>query len=334
VVSTRVRLARNIAGRPFLGRNSPADRERVVRLVEAAVEDTPALGEAAWHRLDTLGRPGRLWLHERQLASRDLAGLDASAKVRSGAAVLAAESWAVLCNEEDHLRIHALSAGLALETAWDVAEGVDTELGRRISFAFHPEFGYLTGCPTNVGTGLRASVLIHLPALVLTREIGKVLQGLAQVGLTHRGLWGEGSEVRGNLFQLSNQTTLGKSEAELLDHLGRLVEEVMGHEARAREVLKRDAPALVEDRVWRAWGLLRSARILHYEELLNLLSGVRLGVGMGLLPTVDWGVQNRLLVVAQDGHLARSAETGLEDEALPVHRASLVRRMLDGETPG
>jgi protein arginine kinase len=306
----------------------------VVRLVEAAAEDAPELGEAGWHRLDTLGRPGRLWLHERQLASRELAGLDASTKVRSGAAVLAAESWAVLCNEEDHLRIHALSAGLALEKAWHIAEGVDTELGRRISFAFHPEFGYLTGCPTNVGTGLRASVLIHLPALVLTREIGKVLQGLSQVGLTHRGLWGEGTEVRGNLFQLSNQTTLGKSEAELLDHLGRLVDEVMGHEARAREVLNRDAPALVEDRVWRAWGLLRNARILHYEELLNLLSGVRLGVGMGLLPTVDWGVQNRLLVVAQDGHLARSAETGLEDEALPVHRASLVRRMLDGETPG
>lgn len=334
VVSTRIRLARNLAGTPFWGRNSPGDREQVVRLVESAVEDTDALAGGVWHRLDALARPGRLWLHERQLASRELAGLEPAGRVRSGAAVLAAKDWAVLCNEEDHLRIHALAPGLALESAYAVADRVDGELGRRISFAFHPEFGYLTGCPTNVGTGLRASVLIHLPALVLTREIGKVLQGLAQVGLTHRGLWGEGSEVRGNLFQLSNQTTLGKSEADLLDHLGRLVDEVMGHEARAREVLRRDAPMLVEDRVWRAWGLLRHARMLGYDELLNLLSGVRLGVGMGILPKVDWQSQNRLLVVAQDAHLARSADTGLDDEALPVHRANLVRRMLDGETHG
>jgi protein arginine kinase len=334
VVSTRIRLARNIAGRPFWGRNTPADRERVVRLVESAADDSRGLSGAVWHRLDTLARPGRLWLHERQLASRELAGLEPAAKVRSGAAVLAAEGWAVLCNEEDHLRIHALSAGLTLDAAYAVADRVDDELGRRISFAFHPEFGYLTGCPTNVGTGLRASVLIHLPALVLTREIGKVLQGLAQVGLTHRGLWGEGSEVRGNLFQLSNQTTLGKSEADLLDHLGRLVDEVMGHEARAREVLRRDAPMLVEDRVWRAWGLLQHARMLQYDELLNLLSGVRLGVGMGILPALAWQAQNRLLVVAQDAHLARSADTGLDDEALPVHRANLVRQMMERETRG
>jgi protein arginine kinase len=254
--------------------------------------------------------------------------------VRSGAAVVAADGWAILCNEEDHLRIHALSSGFTLGVAYTVAERVDSELGSRISFAFHPEFGYLTGCPTNVGTGLRASVLIHLPALVLTREIGKVLQGLGQVGLTHRGLAGEGSEVRGNLFQLSNQVTLGKSEAELLDHLERLVREVMGHEARAREVLHRDAPLLVEDRAWRAWGLLRNARLLHYDELLNLLSGVRLGVGMGFLPQLSWQAQNRLLVVAQDAHLARSAETGLDDEALPEHRANLVRRTLDEGTRG
>jgi protein arginine kinase len=334
VVSTRIRLARNVAGRPFWGRNTPADRERIVRLVESAAEDAGRLAGATWHRLDTLARPSRMWLHERQLASRELAGLEPGGKVRSGAAVLAGEEWAVLCNEEDHLRIHALAPGLSLEPAYASAERVDAELGRRISFAFHPEFGYLTGCPTNVGTGLRASVLIHLPALVLTREAGKILQGLAQVGLTHRGLWGEGSEVRGNLFQLSNQVTLGRSESELLEHLGRLVEEVMGHEARAREVLRRDAPMLVEDRVWRAWGLLRSARVLHYDELLNLLSGVRLGVGMDILPPLGWHAQNRLLVVAQDAHLARSVDIGLDDEALPVHRAALVRRMLDGEMPG
>jgi protein arginine kinase len=265
------------------------------------------------------------------LASRELAGLDPAGLVRSGAAVVAHGGNAVMCNEEDHLRIQALTPGFSLDDAHREAELLDGELGDRISFAFHPEFGYLTGCPTNVGTGLRASVLIHLPALVLTREIGKVLQGLSQVGLTHRGLWGEGSEVRGNLFQLSNQTTLGKSEAELLEHLSRLVSEVMGHEQRARQVLVRDAPVLVEDRVWRAWGLLRHARMLGFDETLNLLSGVRLGVELGILPDLGWTRLNRMLVLAQDAHVARWAEVGLDDEALPTERANLVRLMLDEE---
>lgn len=334
VISSRVRLARNVAGRPFWGRNTAPDRERVVRLLETAAVEVPALESATWYRLDTLARTSRLWLHERQLASRELAGLDPVGRVRSGAAVLVGHEAAVMCNEEDHFRIQAFAPGFALDRAARAAAAVDGDLGRRISFAFHPEFGYLTGCPTNVGTGLRASVLIHLPALVLTREIGKVLQGLSQVGLTHRGLWGEGSEVRGNLFQLSNQTTLGKSEAELLEHLGRLVIEVMGHEARAREVLLRDAPALVEDRVWRAWGLLCHARVLTFDETLNLLSGVRLGIGMGILPRRDWTLLNRALVEAQDAHLARRAEIGLDDEALPVHRANLVRGMLAEEARG
>ncbi len=331
VVSSRVRLARNVAGRPFWGRNAAPDRERVVHLVEAASAEIPVLEGGTWYRLDSMPRASRLWLHERQLASRELAGLDPVGRVRSGAAVLVGRDAAVMCNEEDHLRITAFAPGFALERASHAAEAADGGLGLRISFAFHPEFGYLTGCPTNVGTGLRASVLIHLPALVLTREIGKVLQGLAQVGLTHRGLWGEGSEVRGNLFQLSNQTTLGKTEAELLEHLGRLVVEVMGHETRAREVLRRDAPNLVEDRVWRAWGLLRHARVLAFDETLNLLSGVRLGVGMAILPSVEWTTLNRLLVAAQDAHVALDAGIDLDDDALPVHRATLVRRMLEEE---
>ncbi len=334
VISSRVRLARNLAGCRFWGRNTVDDRDAVLRQVERASSEIPELAGASWHRLDALPRLSRLWLHEQQLVSRELAGLDPTGTVRSGAAVLADGGQAVMCNEEDHLRIQALMPGFALEGARQAAERLDSELGQRISFAFHPEFGYLTACPTNVGTGLRASVLIHLPALVLTREIGKVLQGLSQVGLTHRGLWGEGSEVRGNLFQLSNQTTLGKSEAELLDHLSRLVVEVMGHEQRARQVLMRDAPLLVEDRVWRAWGLLRHARVLAFEETLNLLSGVRLGVELGLLPTLGWTTLNRLLVLAQDAHVARSADTGLDDEALPAHRASVVRRMMDGEVDG
>lgn len=331
VVSTRVRLARNLSGINFWGRNSDAERERVLEAVQLAAADAPALAGATLCRLDTLSRDDRRWLHERQLVSRELAGIDPAGGVRSGAAVLVGGAVGVMVNEEDHLRVLGLRSGFALEQAFADAEGADAELGARLSFAFHPEFGYLTACPTNVGTGLRASVLIHLPGLVLTREIAKVLQGLAQVGLTYRGLYGEGSEVLGNLFQLSNQTTLGKSESELLDHLGRLVRQVMDYEIQAREVLRRDAAVVLEDRVWRAWGLLWHARTLGFDELVELLSGVRLGVSLGILPLLSLGTMNRLLVQAQTAHVARAAGTGLDDEALAVHRASLVRRLLADE---
>jgi protein arginine kinase len=282
-------------------------------------------------RLDSRPRLERLWLHERQLVSRDLAGLDPSGTVRSGAALVAGDRVSLMVNEEDHIRLQGLLSGFALAPAYALTDRVDSELGLRLSFAFHPEFGYLTGCPTNVGTGLRASVLIHLPGLVLTKEIGKVLHGLSQIGLTYRGLYGEGSEVLGNLFQLSNQTTLGKSEGELIEHLGRLVRQVMEHEDRAREVLRRDAPHALEDKVWRAYGLLQHARALPFEEALNLLSGVRLGVGMGILPGPSLRVLNQLLVMAQTAHVARAAGLGLDDEAIPVERAALVRRRFEEE---
>jgi protein arginine kinase len=236
-----------------------------------------------------------------------------------------------MVNEEDHLRLQALNSGLDLGGAWDAAGTLDAELGQRLAFAFHPEFGYLTSCPTNVGTGLRASVLIHLPGLVLTKEINKVLQSLVQVGLTFRGLYGEGSEVVGNFFQLSNQTTLGKTEPELLDHLGRMVRQVMGYEVQAREVLLRDAPGVIEDKVWRAYGLLRYARALSFEETMNLLSGVRLGIGLGLIPGVSVYALNKLLVFTQPGHLAAMAGNDLAEDEIPVRRADYVRRVMDEE---
>jgi len=328
VVSTRVRLARNLAERPFWGRNTSLDREAVVTTVESAAAAVPGLADATLLRLEGLPRTSRLWLHERQLVSRELAGLDPAGKVRSGAAILIGRRASVMINEEDHLRMQGFRSGFALEAAYAETDGADAGLGGRLSFAYHPEFGYLTSCPTNVGTGLRASVLIHLPGLVLTREITKVLQGLAQVGLTDRGLYGEGSEVLGNLFQLSNQTTLGKSEGELIDHLGRLVRQVIDYEERARDVLRRDAPDALDDKVWRAYGLLRHARSLSFEEMLNLLSGVRLGRGMNILPQVSLYTLNRLLVLAQAAHIAGEAGVGIDDDSLPVHRAALVRRML------
>ncbi|HEY3934692.1 MAG TPA: hypothetical protein VGL65_08755 [Gemmatimonadales bacterium] len=329
VLSTRIRLARNVTGLPFRGRNVAEQREEIVNLVSTAARAAPSLADAALHRIDALPPLIRHWLNERQLVSRDLAGLDSQGRVRSGAALLLGRTASVMINEEDHVRLQVLRSGLAIDAAYRVSEHADRELGVRLSFAFHPEFGYLTACPTNVGTGLRASVLIHLPALVLTREIGKVLEGLMQVGLTSRGLFGEGSEAIGSLFQLSNQTTLGKSESELLDHLSRMVRQVMDYEQRAREQLRRDAPAVFEDNVWRAWAVLRHARALTFDETVGLLSSVRLGVATGILPAMPLYTLNRVLVLAQNAHIARDAGVSLDDKALPVHRASFVRRLFE-----
>ncbi len=330
VISTRIRLARNLSGHRFWGRNSPEDRESIAAEVADAARTMPSLSDAAFYRLDGMAVATRRWLNERQLVSRDLAGVDPGGRgVRSGAALLLGRLASAMINEEDHLRLQGLRSGFALEATYAATERMDREFGVRVSFAFHPEFGYLTACPTNVGTGLRASVLIHLPALVLTTEITKVLQGLAQVGLTYRGLFGEGSEALGHLFQLSNQVTLGKSEVELLDHLGRLVRRVMEYEERARSVLQEGASAALEDRIWRAWAVLRHARTLSFEELVNLLSGVRLGVGLKILPDVPLYTLNRLLVLAQTAHVAQSFGVSCDAESLAEHRATLVRKMFE-----
>jgi protein arginine kinase len=281
--------------------------------------------------LDQLERADRQLLHERHLVSKELAALDGDARPRSGASVLIGDRLGVMLNEEDHLRLQGLRSGFDLDAAYGEVDRLDTELGQRLPFAFHPEFGYLTSCPTNVGTGLRASVLIHLPGLVLTKEISKVLQGLAQVGLTFRGLYGEGSEVVGNFFQLSNQTTLGKSEHELLEHLGRMVRQVIDYEEQARQVLLRDASAIMEDKVWRAFGTLRYARSLSFDEAMNYLSAVRLGVAMGLIPGLGMYMLNKLLVYAQPAHLGLTQGAGTADSELALARATYVRRVLEEE---
>jgi protein arginine kinase len=331
VLSTRVRLARNLAGRPFNPRATQADRESVVRDVLGAAESSVSFKRALQFRLDRLERTDRQLLHERHLVSKELAGIEDNSSVKPGAALLVQDGVGVMLNEEDHLRLQGLRSGFDLEATYQDVDRVDGELGQRLAFAFHPEFGYLTSCPTNVGTGLRASVLIHLPGLVLTKEISKVLQGLAQVGLTFRGLYGEGSEVVGNFFQLSNQTTLGKSEQDLLDHLAKMVRQVMAYEEQARQVLLRDVPTIIEDKVWRAYGLLRHARTLSFEETMNLLSGVRLGVGLSLISGVGLYTLNKLLVHTQPAHLAVLESVRPDDPDLNVRRARYVRTLLEDE---
>jgi protein arginine kinase len=330
VLSTRIRLARNLKGFRFGQRADAADRAEVLRLTVGAAEATDALGGATAIVVPKLQPAGRQLLLERHLVSRELIGSEGTPPHSDAALLLAPDApVSVMVNEEDHLRLQSLFGGFRLRDAWKATERLDDELGARLPFAYHSEFGYLTSCPTNVGTGLRASVLMHLPGLVLTQEINKVLQGIAQVGLTFRGLYGEGSEVVGNFFQISNQTTLGKTEEDLIDHLQRIVQQVVQYETQARAVLLRDARTVIEDKVWRAYGLLRHARSTSFEEVMNLLSGVRLGVGLDLIKGVRVYTLNRIMIFAQAAHL-ELAGGGAESDP-DVRRAAYVRQALAAE---
>jgi protein arginine kinase len=331
VLSTRVRLARNLQGHAFSARVRDGEREEILARVRRAVGRT-VLSGGAGYELAEMPVLGRRVLHERHLLSRELAGLAGEPPPTGAALFIAAhDALGVMVNEEDHLRLQAIAAGLRLQEAFHRVDELDEQLGSQLPFAYHQEYGYLTSCPTNVGTGLRASILIHLPGLVLTKEIGKVLQGIGQVGLTFRGFYGEGSEVVGNFFQISNQTTLGKSEEDLIEHLQKIVGRVIQYETGAREILMRDAPTVIEDKIWRAYGLLRYARSLSFEEVMNLLSGVRLGVSMNLLSGLRVYTLNKIMIYAQDAHLQQAAGRPLREAESDLHRATYVRRVLAGE---
>ena len=332
VLSTRVRLARNLQGNAFGPRARVNDREIVLKRVREAIGKSASLSGATLWELYKVETRTRKILLERRLVSQELLGGEKGEPLRGAGVVLSArDPLSIMVNEEDHLRLQSLLSGLRLHDAWQIVDRTDEELGQELPLAFHHEFGFLTSCPTNVGTGLRASVLVHLPGLVLTKEIGQVLRGLNQVGLTFRGLYGEGSEVVGNFFQVSNQTTLGKSEEDLVDHLDRIVRQVIQYEKQARQVLMKEAPAETEDKIWRAYGLLRYARSLSFEELMNLLSGVRLGAGLKLLPGLRVYTVNKIMIYSQKAHLEQAAGRDLPPPERDAHRASFVRKILASE---
>jgi protein arginine kinase len=334
VLSTRIRLARNLQGHSFSPRMEDEERRRILGTVQAAAQKGPLLRGGVSVDVSGLPRLARDVLLERHLVSRELVGGDRGTPHAGAGLIIGPEEQAgVMINEEDHLRLQGIMSGLRLREAYALVDGLDEELGRELPMAFHHEFGYLTSCPTNVGTGLRASILIHLPGLVLTKEIGRVLQGIGQVGLTFRGLYGEGSEVVGNFFQISNQTTLGKPEEDLIDHLQKIVQRVIQYEMNARGVLMREAPAVIEDKIWRAYGLLRYARSMTFQEVMNLLSGVRLGASMNLLPGVSVYTLNKIMIYAQPAHLEQAAGRPLSEAEGDVHRAGYVRQILGGDGP-
>jgi len=325
VLSTRVRLARNLVGVPFTHRARDEQLVSVLGAVQRAADGAEAFAGGGLLKMHELSPNDRQFLVERHLVSHELSD---GARPR-GLLVTPGERLSIMVNEEDHLRLQALCSGFQLAEAWALAEHADDEIEGALEYAFTDDLGYLTACPTNVGTGMRASVLIHLPALVLTKQIDKVLKSIMQVGLAVRGLYGEGSQVMGNLFQISNQTTLGHSEKESVESLDRVSRQILDYEERARDVLVRDAKMQIEDKVWRAYGSLRYGRSMTSEEVVNLCSAIRLGVALGFTGLPPFRTLNELLVLTQPAHLTMRAGKELETAERNALRAELVRTHLE-----
>ncbi|MFO7639463.1 MAG: protein arginine kinase [bacterium] len=331
-VSTRVRLARNLDDVAFTGRVGVDEQARVVEAVRWSLQEAGYLdagtGEAGSSPqfLDDeqlTEERGRL-LFERHLVSADFIG----SRLRRGLYVAGDESLSLMVNEEDHLRLQALVSGLNMPAAYELAARLDERLENDLGYAFLPEYGYLTACPTNLGTGMRASVLVHLPGLVLTRAVEKILRGAVQVGLVVRGLHGEGTETRGNFFQISNQKTLGVSETEVLEQVTDMSRQVVEHEQKAREYLVENLRVEIEDKVFRSLALLRSARVLSSDEATNLLANVRFGVALGIINEIKLELVNRLLVLVRPENLQAVLNERLKPEARDERRASFVRETL------
>ncbi len=325
VISSRVRLARNVEGFAFVPRASEEVRQAIVERVKEPLAQLQLQRRAFYVDIDSADDVDAGFLVERHLISRELQGGSGPRGVAFGSD----EVVAVMVNEEDHLRIQAVRASLAVREAYEQALLVDRQLERALPFAASDRWGYLTSCPSNVGTGLRASVMLHLPGLVQMKQVEKLFNATKQTGLTVRGFYGEGTMASGDLYQVSNQVTLGKDENEILISLERVLPQILRYEAKCRDELQ--APrhrAKIEDRCHRALATLRAARLLTTDESMQLLSHVRLGLVTGILGGVDLTRVNELFVLVQPSHVQKLADAPLDAADRDGARASLVRRSL------
>jgi protein arginine kinase len=324
VFSSRIRLARNLKDIPFTHRGDSRQLAEVLKKVNTAVKDSDYLSNSFYVAVDQIEYLDRTFLVERQLISLEHAQSNHARGVNIGDK----EIVSIMVNEEDHLRFQVLQSGLQLVEAWRLVNKIDKELENKIDYAFSNKLGYLTACPTNVGTGMRASVMLHLPALVVTKEINKILNGISKLGITFRGLYGEGTEPASNLFQLSNQITLGHKEDEIIDNIERVARRVINYEKKARNVLSAKQKGYLENKIYRAWGILKNARLIDSRETMDLLSSLRLGVDMKIIKDIDYRVLNELFVLTQPAHLQKLENKELRPSERDETRADLIRRRL------
>ncbi len=324
VLSTRVRLARNVAGCQFPGSADSETKERVVGYFDSARELSELLSQGMYFKAPEFEEIDRNFLIERHLISPHFLNGDKSKALY----INNDERVSIMVNEEDHLRLQALSPGLDPHGAYEMVTKFDREVSRHLEYDFDDDFGYLTSCPTNAGTGMRVSVLIHLPGLVLTRDIEKVITRITRSGLAVRGFYGEGSDVLGNLFQVSNQNTLGVSEEEIIKQIEQVTKEITDNEADARKRLMDEAADMMEDKIWRAYGILMNARMLTTDEVMNLLSALRLGNAMKIIDFIDVALINEILLLSQPAHLQKFYGSEMDTNKRDAVRAQMVREKL------
>ena len=331
VISSRIRLARNVAAFPFTNRASAYQKAEIEGMLRDRVARLDLDPRLEYINVPNLSPLDRQFLVERQLISRELA----AAEGPRGVAVGPRETISIMVNEEDHLRLQVMRSGFALDEAWQDIDRHDDLVEQKVSYAFSEEFGYLTACPTNVGTGMRASVMLHLPALGITKQIEKVFRALQKINLAVRGLYGEGSRASGDFYQISNQVTLGKGEPTILSEIREVIPQIITYERQARTTLIRETRQLLQDRVSRAFGTLCNATMMTSEETMDLLSSVRLGINLELLQDLTIPTVNELFIHTQPAHLQKLMGTPLDGEERNTARARYLRSRLReaGPTP-
>ena len=324
VMSSRVRLARNIKDCAFPGWAKKPERVKVLETIRPVVEALPEMKEAFSESMDNLLTLDKQILVERHLISREHAAKSAG----SGLVLNHDETLCVMINEEDHMRMQSLRPGLQLRQAWGAIDSVDSQLEKKLDYAFNTDLGYLTACPTNIGTGIRVSAMLHLPGLVLAEQINPIIQSVNKLGLAVRGLYGEGTEALGNVFQVSNQMTLGEAESTIVERLEKVLAQIIEHEENARATLLEKKPKVVFNHIGRAYGILANAHSISSKETMNLLSLMRIGVDVGLFPGVDRSLVDELFILTQPAHLQKQHSEKLSAEERDLLRADMVRGRL------
>ncbi len=324
VMSSRVRLARNLRKLPFPSWAKKPDRLRVLETILPAVESLPQLDPHFASAMDDLTPLDRQILVERHLISREHAAKSAG----SGLVVNQEESICVMINEEDHLRMQALRPGLQIKACWQAIDALDSALETKLDYAFSPELGYLTACPTNLGTGIRVSAMLHLPGLVLAEEITRIINAANKLNFAVRGLYGEGTEALGNVFQVSNQMTLGESETQIIERISKALNQIIEEEENARATLLEKKPKSVFNHIGRAYGILANAHTISSKETMNLLSLLRLGIDLGMFKGLERSVTEEIFLLTQPAHLQQQHTEKLGAEERDILRADMVRDRL------
>jgi len=325
-ISSRIRLARNLNKIPFPQKASKEEQTESFERIKDACEEIPFFKGAPVLNLEEFDKVDRQFLLERHLISYEHSRGDGA----RGLVIGDKELISLMINEEDHVRLQGMQPGLELQQAWDILKRIDEEMDRRLDYAFASDIGYLTACPTNTGTGMRASVLTHLPSLVMDDEINKVLQALNKIGMVARGLYGEGTKMMGDLFQISNQVTLGPSEEGIIDNLERVIKQVIDYEIKARKALVKENRSKIIDAIYRAYGVLTNARAISFAETMELLSKVRLGIYYGLELSTKLDTLNELMISTQPAHLQELAGKELAASKRDFIRAEMIREKLRG----